>query len=41
MKYIYILLMILVVLFCFEQYHDVMLRLCGGGHWELTKLETR
>ncbi|XP_036448190.1 ATP-binding cassette sub-family D member 4 isoform X2 [Colossoma macropomum] len=23
-----------------EKYHDVMLRLCGGGQWELTKLKT-
>uniref|UniRef100_A0A3B4DT95 ABC transporter domain-containing protein n=1 Tax=Pygocentrus nattereri TaxID=42514 RepID=A0A3B4DT95_PYGNA len=22
-----------------EKYHDVMLRLCGGGQWELTKLK--
>ncbi|KAF4087493.1 hypothetical protein AMELA_G00071330 [Ameiurus melas] len=24
-----------------KQYHDVMLRLCEGGQWELTELETR
>ncbi|KAK3551465.1 hypothetical protein QTP70_017411 [Hemibagrus guttatus] len=24
-----------------KKYHDVMLRLCGGGQWELCKLESR
>ncbi|XP_034163800.2 ATP-binding cassette sub-family D member 4 isoform X1 [Pangasianodon hypophthalmus] len=24
-----------------KQYHDIMLRLCGGGQWELTQLEKR
>ncbi len=23
----------------FKQHHDIMLRLCGGGQWELTKLK--
>lgn len=25
--------------FHFSQYHDVQLKLCGGGRWELTKLK--
>lgn len=29
----------LTVSFCFSQYHDVQLKLCGGGRWELTKLK--
>lgn len=30
---------ILTVSLCFSQYHDVQLKLCGGGRWELTKLK--